>query len=142
MWLLVVTHKVMWLAVSFMATSHVAAMWIILPRGHGKEWIVAICVGTMGTLFFYQGFMLATHWSRKLKWRKENGKRHGSTVAPIEGKTQSQSAKPEFKIDIRSHSINSNAREETRSETKSISINSDFHSSKGVDIMHTELSRF
>ena len=128
----VVTHKVMWLAVSFMATSYVAAMWIILPHGHGKEWIVAIFAGIMGTLFFYQGFMLATHWSRKLKWRKDNGKRHGSTVAPIEGKTQSQSAKPEFKIDIRSHSINSNAREETRSETKSISINSDFHSSKDV----------
>ena len=130
--LLVVTHKVMWLAVSFMATSYVAAMWIILPHGHGKEWIVAICAGIMGTLFFYQGFMLATHWSRKLKWRKDNGKRHGSTVAPIEGKIQSQSAKPEFKIDIRSHSINSHAREETQSETESISSNSDFHSSKDV----------
>ncbi|KAK7845321.1 ankyrin repeat-containing protein itn1 [Quercus suber] len=130
--LLVVTHKVMWLAVSFMATSYVAAMWIIFPHGHGKEWIAAICAGTIGTLFFYQGFMLVTHWSRKLKWRKDNGKRQGSIVAPIEGKTQSQSAKPEFQIDIRSHSINSNAREETRSETKSISINSDFHSSKDV----------
>ncbi|KAM3747558.1 hypothetical protein ACB098_05G044100 [Castanea mollissima] len=130
--LLVVTHKAMWLAVSFMATSYVAAMWIILPQGHGKEWIVAICAGTMGTLFFYQGFMLAAHWSRKLKWRKDNGKRRGSTVAPIEGKTQSQSAKPEFNIDIRSHSINSNAREESRPETESISINSDFDSSKDV----------
>uniref|UniRef100_A0A7N2LLU6 PGG domain-containing protein n=1 Tax=Quercus lobata TaxID=97700 RepID=A0A7N2LLU6_QUELO len=125
MMLLVVTHKVIWLAVSFVATSYVAATWIILPHGHGKEWILAISAATMGTLFFYLGVVLARHWLRKLKWRKDKGKKQG-TVALTDSKTQSQSAKPDIKLDIKSHSTNSNTRDETRSESKSnFSTNSD-----------------
>ncbi|XP_065634403.1 ankyrin repeat-containing protein ITN1 [Quercus suber] len=128
--LLVVTHKVMWLAVSFVATSYVAATWIILPHGHGKEWILAISAATMGALFFYLGVVLARHWLRKLKWRKDKGKKQG-TVALTDSKTQSQSAKPDIKLDIKSHSTNSNTRDETRSESKSnFSTNSDLSSSR------------
>uniref|UniRef100_A0A7N2R4H9 PGG domain-containing protein n=1 Tax=Quercus lobata TaxID=97700 RepID=A0A7N2R4H9_QUELO len=134
MMLLVVTHKVMWLAVSFLATSNVAATWIILPHGDWKEWILAISAATMGTLFFCLGVVLARHWLRKSKWVKANGKtKKKGIVAPTEGKTQSQSAKPDIKLDIKSHSTNSNTRDVTRSESKSnSSTNSDVSSCRGL----------
>ena len=134
MMLLVVAHKVMWLAVSFMATSYVAATWIILPHGHWKEWILAISAATMGTLFFCLGVVLARHWLRKSKWVKDNGKtKKKGIVAPTEGKTQSQSAKSDIKLDIKSHSTNSNTRDITRSESKSnSSTNSDVSSCRGL----------
>ncbi|KAF3946315.1 hypothetical protein CMV_027407 [Castanea mollissima] len=134
--LLVVTHKVMWLAVSFVATSYVAATWIILPHGHWKEWILAISAAIMGTLFFCLGVVLARHWLRKSKWVKDNGKTKKKGIvalAPTEGKTQSQSAKPNIKLDIKSHSTNSNTRDVTRSESKSSSsTNSDVSSCRGL----------
>ncbi|KAJ0007530.1 hypothetical protein Pint_29647 [Pistacia integerrima] len=36
--LLVVAHKVMWVAVAFMATAYVAATWVIMPHGQGNKW--------------------------------------------------------------------------------------------------------
>ena len=132
--LLIVTHKVMWLAVSFMATAYVAATWLILPHGQGKEWIfhalLAISAGTMGALFFYLGVVLARHWLRKLKWRKDKGKKKG-IVVPNEGKIQSQSAKPDVKLQIQSHSSNSDAEDENRSQSNS-STNSNLSSSRGL----------
>nr|POE53096.1 ankyrin repeat-containing protein [Quercus suber] len=47
MMILKVAHKVMWVAVSFMATAYVAATWVIIPH---------------------------EHWLRKQKWRKERKK--------------------------------------------------------------------
>ena len=120
----------MWFAISFVATSYFAATWIILPHGHGKEWIHAISAAIMGTLFFYLGVVLARHCFRKLKWRKDKGKKQG-TVTLTDSKTQSQSAKPDIKLNIKSHSTNSNTRDETRSESKSnFSTNSDLSSSR------------
>ncbi|KAK7845274.1 ankyrin repeat-containing protein itn1 [Quercus suber] len=125
-----------WLAVSFVATSYVVATWIILPHGHWKEWILAISAATMGTLFFCLGVVLARHWLRKSKWVKDNGKTKKKGIvalAPTEGKTQSQSAKPDIKLDIKSHSTNSNTRDVTRSESKSnSSTNSDVSSCRGL----------
>uniref|UniRef100_A0A2N9E6V1 PGG domain-containing protein n=1 Tax=Fagus sylvatica TaxID=28930 RepID=A0A2N9E6V1_FAGSY len=106
--LLIVTHKVMWLAVSFMATAYVAATWLILPHG----------------------VVLARHWLRKLKWRKDKGKKKG-IVVPNEGKIQSQSAKPDVKLQIQSHSSNSDAEDENRSQSNS-STNSNLSSSRGL----------
>nr|POE99776.1 ankyrin repeat-containing protein itn1 [Quercus suber] len=110
--------------------------WIILPHGHWKEWILAISAATMGTLFFCLGVVLARHWLRKSKWVKDNGKTKKKGIvalAPTEGKTQSQSAKPDIKLDIKSHSTNSNTRDVTRSESKSnSSTNSDVSSCRGL----------
>ncbi|KAK7845315.1 ankyrin repeat-containing protein itn1 [Quercus suber] len=104
--------------------------WIILPHGRGKEWILAISAATMGTLFFYLRVVLARHWLRKLKWRKDKGKKQG-TVVLTDSKNQSQSAMPDIKLDIKFHSTNFNTRDETRSESKSnFSTNSDLSSSR------------
>ncbi|KAJ4828297.1 hypothetical protein Tsubulata_034970 [Turnera subulata] len=78
--LLVVAHKAMWVAVSFMATAYVAGKLVIVPNHHGQGnvwtfWaMVTICVGTIGTVFVYIGVKLVRHWLRKIKWRNERGK--------------------------------------------------------------------
>ncbi|KAI5337008.1 PREDICTED: ankyrin [Prunus dulcis] len=72
--LLVVAHKIMWVAVAFMATSYVAATWVIMPHSLEKEWVLvallAVSIGTLGTVFIGLGLMLVDHWLRKRKWRK------------------------------------------------------------------------
>ncbi|KAL6285640.1 hypothetical protein ACE6H2_010030 [Prunus campanulata] len=72
--LLVVAHKVMWVAVAFMATAYVAATWVVMPRNHGTEFVLftllAVSGGTLGTIFIGLGVMLVDHWLRKLNWRK------------------------------------------------------------------------
>ncbi|KAF3450709.1 hypothetical protein FNV43_RR06798 [Rhamnella rubrinervis] len=72
--LLVVAHKVMWVAVGFMATGFVAATWVILPHSEGKELIfvvlLAVSSGFLGVLFIGLGVKLVEHWLKKLKWRK------------------------------------------------------------------------
>ncbi|KAF9662251.1 hypothetical protein SADUNF_Sadunf18G0033700 [Salix dunnii] len=80
--LLMVTHKVLWLSISFMAAGYIAAMWTILPhgRGPGKQWVfvamVAIGGGCTVAIFVGLGILLAKHWLRKWEWRrrKEKGK--------------------------------------------------------------------
>lgn len=72
--LLVFTHKIMWVAVAFMATGYVAATWVIMPRNHGTGFVfvalLAVSGGTLGTIFIGLGVMLVDHWLRKLNWRK------------------------------------------------------------------------
>ncbi|KAJ4828295.1 hypothetical protein Tsubulata_034966, partial [Turnera subulata] len=57
--LLVVAHKAMWVAVSFMATAYVAGKLVIVPHHHGQGnvWsfgaMVTIYVGTIGSVFVY-----------------------------------------------------------------------------------------
>ena len=74
MTLLVVAHKVMWVAVAFMATGYVAATWVITPHSQGTEWVfvtlLAVSSGTLGATFIGLGVMLVEHRLRKLKWRK------------------------------------------------------------------------
>ncbi|XP_034696704.1 ankyrin repeat-containing protein NPR4-like [Vitis riparia] len=73
--LLVVAHKIMWVAVSSMATAYVAATWVIIPHDRGTTWTleVVFCfsVGTVGTIFVYLGLVLVRHWLMKLKTRRE-----------------------------------------------------------------------
>ncbi|KAL4626059.1 hypothetical protein ACB092_05G068400 [Castanea dentata] len=73
--LLVAAHKVMWVAVAFMATGYVAATWVISPHSQGTEWVfvtvIAVSSGTLGVVFIALGVLLVEHWLRKLKWRKQ-----------------------------------------------------------------------
>nr|POE99778.1 ankyrin repeat-containing protein itn1 [Quercus suber] len=73
--LLVVAHKVMWVAVAFMTTGFAAATWMIIPHSQGTEWVfvtlIAVSSGTLGASFIGLGVMLVDHWLRKRKWRKQ-----------------------------------------------------------------------
>lgn len=75
MGLLIIAHKVMWLAVAFMATGYVAATWVILPHNQGMQWLSVVLLalggGSLGTIFIGLSVMLAEHWLRKSKWRKK-----------------------------------------------------------------------
>ncbi|OMO66590.1 hypothetical protein COLO4_30481 [Corchorus olitorius] len=76
--LLVIAHKVLWVAVAFMATAYVAAVWVTMPHDHGRWVLVALLSttgATLGTAFIGLTVMLVEHWLRKLKWRKEQQKR-------------------------------------------------------------------
>ncbi|KAL6137584.1 hypothetical protein ACLB2K_062874 [Fragaria x ananassa] len=72
--LLVFSHKIMWVAVAFMATGYVAATWVIMPRNQGTAFVfvalLAVSGGSLGTIFIGLGVMLVDHWLRKLNWRK------------------------------------------------------------------------
>ncbi|KAK1571712.1 hypothetical protein Q3G72_021724 [Acer saccharum] len=74
--LLMIAHKVMWVAVAFMATAYVAATWVTMPD-NGNIWtfgvLMSICSGTLISVFICLGVMLVRHWLRKLKWRREAG---------------------------------------------------------------------
>lgn len=75
--LLVIAHKGMWLAVSFMAAAYIAAIRVIMPDSHGNVWtfeaLISIFAGTLGSAFIYLGVKLVGHHLRKSKWRKEQG---------------------------------------------------------------------
>ncbi|KAF8388945.1 hypothetical protein HHK36_025628 [Tetracentron sinense] len=77
--ILVATHKVMWVSVSFMAAGYIAAMWLIIPPGKGTRWllvaIVSIGGGCLTIIFGGLGVMLAGHRLRKLEWKREKGKK-------------------------------------------------------------------
>lgn len=68
--LLVVTHKMMWVSVGFMATAYVAASWVTIPHYHGTRWlfpaIIAIGGGALVVLFSYLVVETIGHWFRKL----------------------------------------------------------------------------
>ncbi|KAL6144647.1 hypothetical protein ACLB2K_055338 [Fragaria x ananassa] len=68
-------HKVMWVAVAFMATGYVAATWVIMPQNQKNDLLfivfLTISIGILGTVFIWLGVMLVVHWLRKSKWRKE-----------------------------------------------------------------------
>uniref|UniRef100_A0A2P2N145 Uncharacterized protein n=1 Tax=Rhizophora mucronata TaxID=61149 RepID=A0A2P2N145_RHIMU len=93
--ILMVAHKVMWVAVSFMATSYVAATWVIMPHGKGSDWVLVslIAVGgsTIGMVFIGLSMMLARHWLRKTKWQNS---RKGTKDTDRNEETESQN--PDF----------------------------------------------
>ncbi|XP_050382027.1 ankyrin repeat-containing protein ITN1-like [Argentina anserina] len=89
--LLVVAHKVMWVAVAFMATSYVAATWVILPHNEREELVfvalLAVSIGSLGTAFIGLTVMLVNHCLKKSKWRKERRER-GEANADLETGSQ------------------------------------------------------
>lgn len=90
MMILKVAHKVMWVAVSFMATAYVAATWVIIPHDKGTEWMFVVLLsiggGTTGTCFLGLTVMMIEHWLRKQKWRKLR-KKSGDRLASIRMQT-------------------------------------------------------
>ncbi|PIN01278.1 hypothetical protein CDL12_26218 [Handroanthus impetiginosus] len=75
--MLAVAHKAVWVAVSFMATSYVAAAMVIMkPEAPRKamEWttvfLSCLCVGSLGSAIIGLGIMLVKHRLRKREWRK------------------------------------------------------------------------
>lgn len=72
--LLVVAHKVMWVAVAFMATGYVAATWVIMPHGKGTKLllvaVLAVSGATLGTIFLGLIVLLVDHRVKKVQWRK------------------------------------------------------------------------
>ncbi|WJX69880.1 hypothetical protein P8452_54052 [Trifolium repens] len=73
--LLIIAHKVMWVAVAFMATGYAAATWVILPHSQGMQWLTIVLIvlggGSLGTIFIGLSVKLVEHWLRKSKWRKK-----------------------------------------------------------------------
>ncbi|CAD5312296.1 unnamed protein product [Arabidopsis thaliana] len=68
--LLVVTHRMMWVSIGFMATAYIAASWVTIPHYHGTRWlfpaIVAVAGGALTVLFFYLGVETIRHWFKKM----------------------------------------------------------------------------
>ncbi|KDO45592.1 hypothetical protein CISIN_1g040043mg, partial [Citrus sinensis] len=108
--LLVITHKLMWVSISFMATAYIAASRITVPNGRGTGWVadslLAVGAGTLGSLFVYLGVALTRHWLRKLKWRAENGRKQGR-VSVTRERIQSRNTKFKTKNKSQSESTNS-----------------------------------
>ncbi|XP_050227922.1 ankyrin repeat-containing protein At5g02620-like [Mercurialis annua] len=83
--LLALTHKVMWVSMSFMAAAYVAGMWTILPHGNGWGgiWVLVAIMGIGGGctagICMGLGYLLAQHWIRKWKWRKNQKKGRDGT---------------------------------------------------------------
>ncbi|KAJ9190236.1 hypothetical protein P3X46_001461 [Hevea brasiliensis] len=89
--MLKMADRVMWVAVSFMVTSYLAATWVIMPHSQGTEWIMSMLIlalsgGTVGITFIVIGAILANQWQRKNKWRKSESinKELGSVTSAIE----------------------------------------------------------
>lgn len=78
--LLTVTHKVMWVSTSFMASAYIAAIWTILPNGRGTVWVLASLVSIGGgctlAIFVGLGILLIKHWLRKSELRNRKQKRN------------------------------------------------------------------
>ncbi|KAH9715581.1 ANK REP REGION domain-containing protein [Citrus sinensis] len=108
--LLVITHELMWVSISFMATAYIAASRITVPNGRGTGWVadslLAVGAGTLGSLFVYLGVALTRHWLRKLKWRAENGRKQGR-VSVTRERIQSRNTKFKTKNKSQSESTNS-----------------------------------
>ncbi|KAF8083489.1 hypothetical protein N665_0770s0011 [Sinapis alba] len=68
--LLVVTHRMMWVSVGFMATAYVAASWVTIPHLHETRWlfpvIVSVAGGSLMVLFSYLGVETIAHWFKKM----------------------------------------------------------------------------
>lgn len=82
--LLTISHKVMWVAVAFMATGYVAGIWVILPHSREMQWLSVVLLalggGSLGTIFIGLNVMMVEHWLRKSKWKKTR-KEEGVDVA-------------------------------------------------------------
>ncbi|KAL6334959.1 hypothetical protein AAG906_023764 [Vitis piasezkii] len=88
--LLVVAHKVLWVAVSFMATAYVAATWVIIPHDRGTKWtlelLLSLSIGTVGSVFVYLGVKLVRHRLTKLKTRREKHTKQIEEAGPAADK--------------------------------------------------------
>ncbi|XP_023000639.1 ankyrin repeat-containing protein At5g02620-like [Cucurbita maxima] len=90
--MVMVAQKVMWVAVAFMATGYVAAIWVVVPRDEGVgNWVsvvTAVSGGILGVVFIGLTVMLIEHHVHKSKKqrRRRNGRKENSA------KTESQNS--------------------------------------------------
>ncbi|KAI3727251.1 hypothetical protein L1987_67063 [Smallanthus sonchifolius] len=77
--ILATAHKTIWVAISFMAVSYVAATWVVMPmpynyQKHTITWtfeaLLSICAGTLGFTFFGLLVMFIRHQLKKHKLRQ------------------------------------------------------------------------
>lgn len=71
---LIITHKMIWVAVIAMASAYVAGACVTLPDSRGNKWVlkatlVIACV-MLGGMFICLWFKLANHMSRKQRMRR------------------------------------------------------------------------
>ncbi|OMO66589.1 hypothetical protein COLO4_30480 [Corchorus olitorius] len=113
--LILITHKLMWVSLSFTATAFISGTWVVVPQGRNGGWMVevllAISAGSLGILFIYLGVAMSRHQLRKLRYRDKNKERVADIVA-IQGKSRSQSSifdsrRSENQLDQMSQSTNS-----------------------------------
>ncbi|KAF7836479.1 ankyrin repeat-containing protein [Senna tora] len=92
--LLGIAHKVMWVAVAFMATGYGAAIWVILPHSEGYQWLsvveIAVGGGSLGSILLGVGVMLMKHRQRKSEWRK--GRKESVEEKAVESERESQNS--------------------------------------------------
>lgn len=71
---LVITHRMMWVAVAAMASAYVAAAWVTLPHFGDTKWLLyatlAIASLTLGGMFVYLLVKLKKSMLRKMKFRE------------------------------------------------------------------------
>ncbi|KAF5181348.1 Ankyrin repeat-containing protein [Thalictrum thalictroides] len=77
--LLVVTHKIMWVSISFMAAAYIAATWVLTRHAKETTWmfVTVVSIGGGGVLSISTGLgvMLVRHWLRKWEWKIEKAKK-------------------------------------------------------------------
>lgn len=89
--LLTITHKIMWISTLFMASAFIAAIWSAMPEGKGNRLVKVelVVIGGGCTMIVFCGLviMLAMHWRKKNKWRKERERRvtDGSPRSNVSG---------------------------------------------------------
>lgn len=80
--LLKATHKVLWMAVSFMVTAFLAATWVVLPHDNRSRWMMVVAVSTGAgitvSIFMGLGIMLVRQWLRKLEWKNKRKRQKGT----------------------------------------------------------------
>uniref|UniRef100_A0A0A0LAU2 PGG domain-containing protein n=1 Tax=Cucumis sativus TaxID=3659 RepID=A0A0A0LAU2_CUCSA len=121
--LLMITHKIMWVSVAFMATAFTSATWLTIPQDYKTNWvpivILAMVGGITGTLFICLGVALVRHWMGKLKLRREKVKTN-TVVVPIDDDAEStEDPSSEANTDVENHK-----------KLLSLSSNSDIASSR------------
>ncbi|VVB05458.1 unnamed protein product [Arabis nemorensis] len=82
---LVITHRMMWVAVAAMASAYVAAAWVTLPHFGETKWLLyatlAIASLTLGGMFVYLLIKLKKFMLRKMRFRE----RMSSSPEPMNG---------------------------------------------------------
>ncbi|XP_057984310.1 ankyrin repeat-containing protein ITN1-like [Hevea brasiliensis] len=72
--MLKIADRVMWVAVSFMASSYLAAAWVIAPHSRGTEWmsvlVIAVGGGILGMAFICVGVITADQRRRNKEWKE------------------------------------------------------------------------